>query len=199
MRPQITNDELIEALGQKAERMGITPTEAVRIAIRNFCKNDMDIEENEEDEYTLTRTSDLLDDEDMRSIHQAIWRIGQPAQEDIRRAPLSSAKSVLAQLMGVSKDAVQELYIKPLARKQILDVNAAASSGEIYVVDPNAPVMIDQSDDEALDTVTTDHDPDDTEERMQELDNAEPVRADGGEKINSDDEHSDDNEETTAA
>ena len=181
MRPQLTDEELNEALEQKAERMDITPTEAVRIAVRNFCKQEIANDENEENEYTLTRTRDLLDDEDMRSVHQAIWRIGQPAEENLRKAPLKSAKSVVAQIMGINKEAVRELYIKPLGRKQILDVRTAASSGEIYVVDPNAPVEIDDADYYINDSdeTTNDIDPD-PDERMDQLDAAEPVRADGG-------------------
>lgn len=191
MRPQLTDEELNEALEQKAERMGVTPTEAVRIAVRKYCQEEIANDEDDENNHTLTRASDLLDDEDMRSVHQAIWRIGKPDGEDMRKAPLSSAKSVVAQLMGISKDAVRELYIKPLGRKQIIDVRTAASEGEIYVVDPDATVDPDpdtdtddtsseDSEEITNDNSTDDEADDDVAERMQQLEAAEPVRADGG-------------------
>jgi len=184
MRPQLTDEELIGAIEQKAERLEITTTEAIRLAIRNFCKGDMDIEEND---HPSTRTIDLLEDKDMRSVHRSLWRIGSSngCADDLRKVPLSSAKSVVAQLMGVSKEVIQEMYIKPLSRKQITDLEFGSSTAMLYVVDPDATVVDDpdalnefgSDNDDNDDQVTNDSDFDD---KMAEIDAAEPVRADGG-------------------
>lgn len=179
MRPSIEDDDTLYALEKAANHMGISKTEAVRLAVRYMYVNE-DIGDRQ--------AADLHDDSDQRKAHQLLYKMAEPIpqRENLKKTKVSAAKSLLAQEFGMAQSTVKEIYLNSLNDKKVIDIKDQLGNNSVYVTDPTATIAPASSDDDSEEIT---NDSDDAADRMDQLEAAEPVRADGGadETVNNDD------------
>lgn len=188
-KANLNDEQLIDALDELSDEHG-SKADAIRHAIKQAAGSDDDDPGDDKPETV----ADQLSESSLRKALRKLWEISRGrdgGREDVGHTSADAAMSVLAQEFAVNKAAVKPMYLTPLKSADMIDVDSGADQTIIYVVDPDA--QLSYHDPDRSDAVDADHDPDDSgevtndsdvdvDDRLAEIDAAEPARADGGSK-----------------
>jgi hypothetical protein len=180
-KANLKDEQIIDALQELVDEHG-TKAEAIRHALQQAAGSD-DRSTTDDEPETV---ADQLSESSLRKALRKLWEISRGrdgGRDNVGHTSADAAMSVLAQEFAVNKAAVKPMYLTPLKSNDVIDVDAGADQTIIYVVDPDAQLA-----DDDTDAVGADHDPDndevtkdsdiDVDDRLAEIDEAEPVRAD---------------------